>query len=113
MPEIPVQALQAALDSALGADTTLDSARIRTGLMIMTKRLDTGSPWPLNNGGRGRYAAQDGALRLDADRPRQHGRADLFRAGGVADFTRATARSSMANSSTAASAPSTIRRCSF
>jgi uncharacterized protein len=32
--------------------------------MIMTKRLDTGSPWPLNNGGRGKYAAQDGALRL-------------------------------------------------
>jgi uncharacterized protein len=32
--------------------------------MIMTKRLDTGSPWPLNNGGRGRYATQDGALRL-------------------------------------------------
>ena len=53
-----------ALDGALGADTTLDSDRIRTGLMMMTKRLDTGSPWPLNNGGRGRYAAQDGALRL-------------------------------------------------
>ena len=32
--------------------------------MIMMKRLDTGSPWPLNNGGRGKYAAQDGALRL-------------------------------------------------
>jgi hypothetical protein len=32
--------------------------------MIMTKRLDTGSPWPLNKGGRGNYAAQDGALRL-------------------------------------------------
>ena len=56
--------LQTALDRALGADTTVDSDRIRTGLMVMTKRLDTGSPWPLNNGGRGRYAAQDGALRL-------------------------------------------------
>ena len=32
--------------------------------MIMTKRLDTGSPWPLNNCGRGKYAAEDGALRL-------------------------------------------------
>ena len=32
--------------------------------MIMTKRLDTGSPWPLNNGGRGPYAKQDGALLL-------------------------------------------------
>ena len=56
--------LQIALDRALGADTTVDSDRIRTGLMVMAKRLDTGSPWPLNNGGRGRYAAQDGALRL-------------------------------------------------
>ena len=56
--------LQIALDRALGADTTLDSDKIRTGLMVMTKRLDTGSPWPLNNCGRGRYAAQDGALRL-------------------------------------------------
>ena len=56
--------LQAALDHALGADTSVDSDRIRTGLMIMTKRLDTGRPWPLNNGGHGHYAAQDGALRL-------------------------------------------------
>jgi uncharacterized protein len=56
--------LQIALDRALGADTTVDSDNIRTGLMVMTKRLDTGSPWPLNNCGRGRYAAQDGALRL-------------------------------------------------
>jgi Patatin-like phospholipase len=64
VPKFQVQALQQALDGALGADTTLDSDRIRTGLMIMTKRLDTGSPWPLNNGGRGKYAAQDGALRL-------------------------------------------------
>jgi uncharacterized protein len=64
VPKFQVQALQKALDRALGADTTLDSVKIRTGLMIMTKRLDTGSPWPLNNGGGGRYATQDGALRL-------------------------------------------------
>ncbi len=64
VPKFQTPALQKALDGALGADTTLDSGRILTGLMIMTKRLDTGSPWPLNNGGRGRYAAQDGALRL-------------------------------------------------
>jgi hypothetical protein len=62
--KFPSGPLQAELDRQLGADTTLDSAKIRTGLMIMTKRLDTGSPWPLNNGGRGKYAAQDGALRL-------------------------------------------------
>jgi hypothetical protein len=63
-PKFQAQALQKALDGALGADTTLDSDKIRTGLMIMTKRLDRGSPWPLNNGGRGRYATQDGAWRL-------------------------------------------------
>ena len=64
VPKFPAQAAADGARQALGADTTLDSDRIRTGLMIMTKRLDTGSPWPLNNGGRGNYAAQDGALRL-------------------------------------------------
>jgi hypothetical protein len=63
-PKFPSEPLQAELDRQLGADTTLDSDKILTGLMIMTKRLDTASPWPLNNGGRGKYAAQDGALRL-------------------------------------------------
>lgn len=63
-PKFPSEPLQAELDRQLGADTTLDSDKVLTGLMIMTKRLDTGSPWPLNNGGRGKYAAQDGALRL-------------------------------------------------
>ena len=32
--------------------------------MVMLKRLDTGSPWPLHNGGNGKYAMEDGALRL-------------------------------------------------
>jgi hypothetical protein len=63
-PKFPSEPLQQELDRQLGADTTLDSEEVRTGLMIMTKRLDTDSPWPLNNGGRGKYAAQDGALRL-------------------------------------------------
>jgi uncharacterized protein len=63
-PKFPSEPLQAELDRQLGAGTTLDSDKILTGLMIMAKRLDTGSPWPLNNGGRGKYAAQDGALRL-------------------------------------------------
>ena len=35
-----------------------------TGLMIMTKRLDTGSPWPLHNHPNARYAGQDGKLQL-------------------------------------------------
>jgi uncharacterized protein len=63
-PKFPSGPLQAELDRQLGAETTLDSDRILTGLMIMTKRLDTGSPWPLDNSGRGKFAAQDGALRL-------------------------------------------------
>jgi uncharacterized protein len=63
-PKFPSLPVQRALDAQLGADTTLDSDRIRTGLMIMTKRLDTGSPWPLHNHPDARYARQDGALRL-------------------------------------------------
>lgn len=63
-PKFKSGPLQEALDAQLGADTTLDSDRIRTGLMIMTKRLDTGSPWPLHNHPAARYAAQDGKLHL-------------------------------------------------
>jgi Patatin-like phospholipase len=63
-PKFPVGPLKRALETALGAETTLDGDALKTGLMVMTKRLDTGSPWPLNNGGRGTYAKQDGALRL-------------------------------------------------
>jgi uncharacterized protein len=43
-PKFPFEPVQRALDAQLGAETTLDSDHIRTGLMIMTKRLDTGSP---------------------------------------------------------------------
>jgi hypothetical protein len=63
-PKFPADRVQEALDSQLGADTTLDSTKVRTGLMIMTKRLDTGSPWPLHNHPRARYYAQDGKLLL-------------------------------------------------
>jgi len=63
-PKFPSEPLRRELERQLGAETTLDSDKIRTGLMIMTKRLDTGSPWPLNNGGRGNYAVEDGSLRL-------------------------------------------------
>ena len=40
-PKFPSGPVQAALDAQLGAETTLDGDRIRTGLLIMTKRLDT------------------------------------------------------------------------
>ena len=63
-PKFPTEPLRKALNDALGANTTLDSDNIRTGLMVMTKRLDTGSPWPLHNSPGARYARQDGALLL-------------------------------------------------
>ena len=63
-PKFKSDALQHALDAQLGADTSLGSDRIRTGLMIMTKRLDTGSPWPLHNHPDAIFAKQDGGLRL-------------------------------------------------
>jgi uncharacterized protein len=62
--KFPPGPLQEALDMKLGANTTLDSDRIRTGLMIMTKRMDTGSPWPLHNHPGARYYPQDGKLFL-------------------------------------------------
>jgi hypothetical protein len=63
-PKFPSAPVQLALDAKLGADVTLGSDRIRTGLMIMTKRLDTGSPWPVHNHPNAAYAAQDGKLFL-------------------------------------------------
>jgi hypothetical protein len=36
-------------------DRTLASPDFRTGLLVMTKRLDTGSPWPLTNNPKARY----------------------------------------------------------
>jgi patatin-like phospholipase len=63
-PKFPSEPVQKALDAQLGAETTLDGDRIRTGLMIMAKRLDTGSPWPLHNHPNARYAQQDGKLLL-------------------------------------------------
>jgi len=63
-PKFPAEPVRQALDAQLGAETTLGSDKVRTGLMVMTKRLDTGSPWPLHNHPNARYAAQDGALLL-------------------------------------------------
>jgi hypothetical protein len=64
VPKFPSTRVREALDQHLGADTTLSGERIRTGLMIMTKRLDTGSPWPLHNHPNAGYAAQDAQLLL-------------------------------------------------
>lgn len=44
----------AALKGVFG-DETLGSKKFKTGLLIMSKRLDTGSPWPLTNNPGARY----------------------------------------------------------
>jgi hypothetical protein len=43
------------LRRVFGKDRTLGDESLQTGLLIVTKRLDTGSPWPLGNNPRGRY----------------------------------------------------------
>jgi len=52
-----VKELERALqdDETLGKDTTLGSEKLETGLLIMTKRMDTCSPWPLTNNPKGKY----------------------------------------------------------
>ena len=52
--KFPKEPLIAALTDYFG-ETTLGSDELRTGLMVMTKRLDTGSPWVLHNNPRGKY----------------------------------------------------------
>ena len=43
------------LKRVFGSERTLGDESLQTGLLIVTKRLDTGSPWPLGNNPRGRY----------------------------------------------------------
>jgi uncharacterized protein len=59
----PMQAVRAkfddddvaeALRGVLG-DRRLDSPDFKTGLLVMSKRLDTGSPWPITNNPQARY----------------------------------------------------------
>ena len=54
-----------------GAGTTLGDSALQTGLLIVTKRLDTGSVWPVGNNPRGRYfSAPAGSPRIpNADYP--------------------------------------------
>ena len=48
IPKFPSQPLRQVLDSVFG-DARMNSTAIRTGLVIVTKRLNTGSPWPIHN----------------------------------------------------------------
>lgn len=43
------------LKKVYGSDTTLGSSLVKTGLLIITKRLDTGSPWPISNNPFGQF----------------------------------------------------------
>jgi hypothetical protein len=52
--KFPKEPLVDALTRHFG-DETLGSDKLRTGLMVITKRLDTGSPWLLHNNPRGKF----------------------------------------------------------
>jgi predicted acylesterase/phospholipase RssA len=43
------------LKAVYGADTTLGSDRLLTGLLVVIKRIDSGSPWPVSNNPNGKY----------------------------------------------------------
>ncbi len=67
--KFPRTPLMKALTEQFG-DRTLGSDDLQTGLMIMTKRLDSGSPWPLMNNPKGRYfnpASQKGRASPNKD----------------------------------------------
>ena len=58
------------LKSVYGKDTRLGSPEVLTGLLIMTKRLDTGSPWPISNNPRGKYfSSRPGGIIGNSDYP--------------------------------------------
>ena len=55
-PRYDARKVVAALKAVFG-ERTLGSSDFRTGLMVMSKRIDTGSPWPLTNHPKARYFA--------------------------------------------------------
>jgi predicted acylesterase/phospholipase RssA len=62
--------LIAELKKVYGAKTTLGGPELQTGLLVMTKRIDTGSPWPISNNPRGAYfAARPNGVVGDGDYP--------------------------------------------
>ncbi len=54
IPKFSSKPLLKALDQHYG-NVTLGSDQLRTGLLVITKRLDTGSIWPLHNNPKGKY----------------------------------------------------------
>jgi len=58
------------LKTVYGDNTTLGSPELQTGLLVMTKRLDKGSPWPVSNNPRGKYfASREGDVIGNGDYP--------------------------------------------
>jgi len=45
------------LQNVYGEKTTLGSDTLKTGLLLVTKRIDSGSPWPISNNPNGKYFA--------------------------------------------------------
>ena len=51
------------LKGVFGPDTTLGSNALQTGLLVVIKRLDSGSPWPVSNNPQGKYfSSRDGGV---------------------------------------------------
>ncbi len=77
------------LKEVFGADTTMGDASLQTGLLVITKRLDSGSPWPISNNPRGRYfgvrpdqsVVANSQYPLVASRTSFHRGTALFRSG--------------------------------
>jgi hypothetical protein len=58
------------LQKVYGPETTLGSDALGTGLLVVTKRIDTGSWWPIGNNPRGKYfTARPGGTIGNADYP--------------------------------------------
>jgi predicted acylesterase/phospholipase RssA len=58
------------LKAVYGAQTKLGGPELQTGLVVVTKRLDSGSPWPISNNPRGKYfAARPGGVIGNGDYP--------------------------------------------
>jgi len=56
VPKFNAGAIRELLKETYGANIMLGSDEVVTGLMIMSKRMDTGSPWPLTNHPRDKYS---------------------------------------------------------
>lgn len=58
------------LQNVYGPKTTLGSSDIQTGLLVITKRIDSGSWWPISNNPHGKYfAARPGGTVGNGDYP--------------------------------------------